>query len=80
MNPKLREILCNSNYGDDYPFIFSSNLIFTIGNNVLLEYDVKEYRGIQLIIKDVFTILYRDDFFRKDTLNLFIKKEKHLSM
>ena len=31
MNPKLREILCNSNYGDDYPFIFSSNLIFTIG-------------------------------------------------
>ena len=73
MNPKLREILCNSNYGDDYPFIFSSNLIFTIGNNVLLEYDVKEYRGIQLIIKDVFGILYSDDFFRKDTINLFIK-------
>ena len=75
MNPKLREILCNSNYGDDYPFIFSANLNFSIDNNILLENDIKEYRGLQLIIKDIFNILYGDDFFRKDTLNLFTKND-----
>ena len=73
MQPKLREILCNSNYGDDYPFIFSANLNFTIDNNILLENNIKEYRGLQLIIKDIFNILYNDDYFKKDTCNLFIK-------
>ena len=75
MQPKLREILCNSNYGDDYPFIFSSNLNFTIGNDILLENNIKEYRGLQLIIKDIFNILYNDDYFRKDTCALFVKND-----
>ena len=75
MNPKLREILCNTNYGDDYPFIFSSNLIFTIGNTVLLENEIKEYRGMQLIIKDIFTILYNDDYYKKNLVNLFQNKD-----
>ena len=75
MNPKLREILCNSNYGDDYPFIFSANLYFTIDNNILLENNLKEYRGLQLIIRDIFNILYNDDYFKKDAVNLFIKND-----
>ena len=75
MNPKLREILCNSNYGDDVPFVFSSNLIFTIGNDILLENDIKEYRGLQLVIKDIFNVLYSDDFYRKDTINLINKND-----
>ena len=75
MNPKLREILCNSNYGDDVPFVFSSNLIFTIGNNILLENEIKEYRALQLVLKDIFNILYGDDFYRKDTINLINKND-----
>jgi len=75
MNPKLREILCNSNYGDDVPFVFSSNLIFTVGNDILLENDIKEYRGLQLVLKDIFNILYSDDFYRKDTINLINKND-----
>ena len=75
MNPKLREILCNSNYGDDVPFVFSSNLIFTIGNDILLENEIKEYRGLQLVLKDIFNILYGDDFYRKDTINLINKND-----
>ena len=75
MNPKLREILCNSNYGDDYPFIFSANLNFCIGNNILLENNIKEYRGLHLIIKDIFNILYNDDYFKKDVISLFIKND-----
>ena len=73
MNPKLKEILCNSNYGDDYPFIFSSNLTFTINNNILLENDIKEYRGLQLIIKDIFTILYNEELYKKEIIDLIFK-------
>ena len=75
MNPKLREILCNSNYGDDFPFIFSSNLYFTIGSNILLENNIKEYRGLQLILKDIFHILYNDEFYKKDATSLFAKND-----
>ena len=75
MNPILREILCNSNYGDDYPFIFSSYLIFTVNNNILLNNEIKEYRGLQLVIKDIFNILYSDDFFKRETINLITKND-----
>ena len=73
MNPKLREILCNSNYEDEYPFIFSSNLIFTIDSYILLENDIQEYRGIQIIIKDIFNILYNEERYKKETIDLIIK-------
>ena len=75
INLKLREILCNSNYGDDYPFIFSANLNFVIGNNILLDNNIKEFRGLHLIIKDIFNILYTDDYFKKDIINLFAKND-----
>ena len=53
MNPKLREILCNLDNSDEYHFIFSANLIFTMDNNILLENDFKEYRALQIIIKNI---------------------------
>ena len=67
--------MCNSNYGDDYPFIFSANLNFVIGNNILLDNNIKEFRGLHLIIKDIFNILYTDDYFKKDIINLFAKND-----
>ena len=73
MNSKLREILCNSNYEDEYPFVFSSNLIFTIDNTILLENDIKEYRGLQIIIKDIFNVLYNEEKYRTKVLNLILK-------
>ena len=75
MNPKLREILCNSNYEDDYPFVFSSHLIFTIDNNIILENEFKEYRGLQIIIRDILNILFNEEKHKKDTINLFIKND-----
>ena len=73
MNPKLREILCNSNYEDEYPFVFSSHLIFTMDNNIILDNDIKEYRGLQIIIRDIFNILYKEESYKNQTLNLIIK-------
>ena len=72
MNPKLREVLCNLNNEDDYPFIFSSNLNFTIDNNILLENDFKEYRGLQLIIQNIFNILNSEEKYKDQIINLII--------
>ena len=73
MNPKLREILCNLNYEDEYPFVFSSNLIFTIDNNIVLDNKINEYRGLHIIIRDIFNILYKEEKYKKETLDLIIK-------
>ena len=73
MNPKLREMLCNSNYEDEYPFIFSSNLTFTMNNNIFLENNFKEYRGLQIILRDIFSILYKEEKCTKETINIIIK-------
>ena len=51
---KFREILCNLYISDEYHFIFfHQNLIFTAYNNNLLENDFKEYRVLQIIIKNI---------------------------
>ena len=60
-NLKLKEILCNLNFGYNYPFIFNANLLFVINSNILLQSDNLDYRGIQFILKDIFEILYSED-------------------
>ena len=75
MNPTLRDMLCNSNYEGEYPFIFSSNLTFTMNNNILLENNIKEYRGLQIILRDIFSILYKEEKLTKETINLIIKNK-----
>ena len=73
MNPKLREILCNLDNSDEYHFIFSGYLIFTMNNNILLENDFKEYRAIQIIIKNILNCLYNDKKYKDQIINLIIK-------
>ena len=60
-NLKLKEILCNLNFGYNYPFIFNANLLFVINSNILLQSENLDYRGIQFILKDIFEILYSED-------------------
>ena len=73
MNPKLREILCNTHYGNDYSFIFSSNLLFTMNTDILSESDREDYRGIQLILKEIFNAFYNETQNKSIIINL-IKK------
>ena len=61
MNNKLKEILCNTNYGYNYPFIFNGNLLFVINSEILIKNNNNDYRGIQLILKDIYEILYSED-------------------
>ena len=81
MNPKLREILCDLN-DDYYPFIFSANLTFTINNTILLENDFKEYRGIQIIIKNILNCLYNEKKYKEQIIDLIIKNDcgKYLNL
>ena len=60
MNIKLKEILCNMNYGYNYPFIFNANLLFVINSEVLLKNDKNDFRGIQLILTDIFNLIYTE--------------------
>ena len=61
MNIKLKEILCNMNYGYNYPFIFNANLLFIINSEILIKNNNTDYRGIQLIFKDIFDLIYSEE-------------------
>ena len=73
MNPKLREILCNLDNSDEYHFIFSANLIFAMENNILLENDFKEYRALQIIIKNILSCLCNEKKYKEQIINMIIK-------
>ena len=61
MNLKLKEILCNLNYGYNYPFVFNANLLFVINSEILIQNNNTDFRGIQLIFKDIFDIIYTEE-------------------
>ena len=73
MNLKLKEILCNINYGYNYPFIFNGNLLFIMNSEILLNSNNNDYRGIQLILKDIFDIMYTEEN-GKDKINKLINR------
>ena len=73
MNNKLKEILCNTNYGYNYPFIFNGNLLFVINSEILIKNDNNDYRGIQLILKDIFEVLLSEEN-GKERINKIINK------
>ena len=74
-NLKLKEILCNLNFGYNYPFIFNANLLFVINSNILLQSDNLDYRGIQFILKDIFEILHSEDNGKERILKIISRNE-----
>ena len=75
MNMKLKEILCNVNYGYNYPFIFNGNLLFTMNSEILLKNNNNDYRGIQLILRDIFDIIYTEENGKEKITKLINKND-----
>ena len=75
MNIKLKEILCNLNYGYNYPFIFNANLLFIMNSEILLKDYKGGYRGIQFIIKEIFNVLYTEENGKENIMEIIKRND-----
>ena len=74
-NSSLKNILCFSSFGSNYPFVFNINLFFVMHSEIMLSNDKKYFRSIQNVLKDIFSTLYFEDQWKKYLISV-IQKNK----
>ena len=71
--PIIKDMLYYKNIKNDYPFLFLSNLSIVIYSKTFNEYNKKEFKAIQHIMKEIFNYLYEEINEKFKIINL-IKK------